>query len=116
MNLVRPVHDHDFADVVLGSAIPVVVGFTASWPGGDDALDPMLDELAAGNDRVGVVRLDVDAAPRTASAYGITTVPSVLVFNRGQMVLALPGIPTPLTILSMLRVALPAEPSPADPV
>lgn len=108
MNMVRSVHDHDFAELVLGSAVPVVVGFFAVDR--SDLCEPLvgvLDELAASGDGLGVVRVDVDEARRTSTAYGIDVVPSVVIFNAGTMLLAVPGVPSCDTVLHMLRAALP---------
>ncbi|MCD4536130.1 hypothetical protein LRP67_18730 [Nocardioides sp. cx-169] len=65
---------------------------------------------------VGTVRVDVDAAPRTSTAYGISVVPSVVVFSGGTMLLALPGVPSRDTILHILRVAAAAPSTTAGPV
>lgn len=112
MNGVRTVHDHDFRSVVLGSTIPVVVGFCASWSVACEPLGGVLDEIAAAVDWLGVVRLDVDTAPLTAGAYRVGSVPSVLVFNRGGLLVALPGVPAATTILAIVSAALPAPARP----
>lgn len=109
MTVVRTARDHDFGDVVLGAAVPVVVGFCTtvrSTP--REPLVDVLEELAAIGDDIGVVRVDVGEAPLTAAVYGISVVPSVVVFNGGTMLLALPGVPGRDTILHLLRAALPA--------
>lgn len=117
MNVVRKVHDGDFADVVLGSAVPVVVGFCADDRSpASEPLTVVLDEIAAAGSDLGVVRVDVDSAPRMSTAYGISVVPSVVVFSGGTMLLALPGVPSRDTILHMLRVAAAAPPTTAWPV
>lgn len=116
MSVVRRVLDRDFADVVLGSAIPVVVGFSASWSAACAPLIAVLDELAVDATSPSVVRVDIDAAPRTAAAYGISSVPSVLVFNAGALVLALPGAPTSAAIKSMVHVAVPASAPSSGPL
>lgn len=110
MNPVRRVHDHDFADVVLGAATPVVVGFCAGSSAACDLLEPVLDELAAAAPGLGVALVDIDVSPRTAAAHRVTSVPTVLAFNAGQLLLALPGTPSQNTILSMVALALPRTP------
>ena len=114
MSPVRSVHDHDFSDVVLGSAVPVVVGFCASdRPTACDPLVSVLDSLAAGGHRIGVARVDVDQAPLTSAAYGASTVPSVVVFDGGAMALALPGVPSLELVLHMLGPMV-DRPAPAE--
>ena len=114
MNAVRRVHDHDFADVVLGAATPVVVGFCAGSSVACQALEPVLDELATGSPGLGVALVDVDDAPQTAAAHRVTTVPTVLAFSRGRLLLALPGTPSKDTILRMVELALPRTPEVAE--
>jgi len=116
VNVVRPAHDEDFADVVLGSAVPVVVGFCAAdRPAACEPLISVLEELAAAADDIGVVRVDVDDAPTTSAAYGISVVPSIVVFNAGTMVLALPGTPSRETVQHLLRVAVSPSTSAPQP-
>ncbi|RYI98804.1 MAG: hypothetical protein EON52_27380, partial [Actinomycetales bacterium] len=114
VNSVRRVHDHDFADVVLGAATPVVVGFCAGSSAACDDLEPMLDELAAATPGLAVALLDVDQSPRTAVTRWDAAVPTVLAFSGGQLLLALPGTPSTNTILSMVALALPRTPEVAE--
>lgn len=107
MNGVRRVHEHDFADIVLGAAMPVVVGFGATSSPACAPLEPALDELAAAAAWLAVALLDIDAAPGIAAAHQVASVPSVLAFSGGRLLLALPGTPTSQTILRMLELALP---------
>jgi thioredoxin 1 len=77
--------DANFESEVLGSDVPVLVDFHATWCGPCKVLAPIVEKLAdemAGKLKVG--KLDVDQAPRTAAKYGITSVPTVMVFQGGQ--------------------------------
>jgi len=74
----------------------VLVDFWAAWCPPCRMLSPLVDELAREYDgRVRVGKLDVDLSPEVASRYGITSIPSLLVFQGGQVVAqrvgALPG-------------------------
>jgi thioredoxin 1 len=81
---VRDVTDSDFDDVVLRAGGAAVVDFWAPWCGPCKAVEPVLAELAEERPDVAFVKLDVDANPRTASRYGVLSLPTVIVFDRGR--------------------------------
>jgi thioredoxin 1 len=78
------VAESDFERVVLESAQPTVVDFTASWCGPCKALAPVIEGLASDYaDRVTVTKVDVDESPKLAARYGVRSVPTVMLFAQG---------------------------------
>lgn len=80
------VTDDSFDSEVLQSATPVLVDFTATWCGPCQALAPTLEAVAgeyAG--KVKVVKCDVDNARSTAMRFGISSVPTLLLFKQGEV-------------------------------
>jgi thioredoxin 1 len=78
--------DSTFAAEVLASDLPVLVEFWAEWCPPCHRLAPVLDELAAEYaGRARVVKVDVDANPKTAQAYGILAMPTLSLFRGGQL-------------------------------
>ncbi|MFK0181273.1 thioredoxin [Streptomyces xanthochromogenes] len=89
---VDEVTDETFADVVRGSALPVLVEFTADWCGPCRQLAPVLSAMAAEEaDRLKIVQLDVDRNPATTAQYGVLSMPTLMVFVDGEPVKSMVG-------------------------
>ena len=77
--------DANFDTEVLSSDQPVLVDFWAEWCHPCKMLGPTIDEIAeeyAGRAKVG--KFDVDANRQTAMNYGITSIPTVILFKNGE--------------------------------
>ena len=84
--------DATFDQVVRGSDTPVLVDFWAPWCGPCRAVAPAVERLAqefAG--RALVAKLNVDENPRSAQRFGITGIPALYIFKRGQVAERLVG-------------------------
>jgi thioredoxin 1 len=76
--------DATFQQDVLDSELPVLVDF---WCGPCKAIAPLLDQIA--DEKVGrlrIAKLDVDQNRRTAMQFGVSSIPTLLVFKGGKLV------------------------------
>jgi thioredoxin len=87
------VTDRDFGEQVLRSEQPVLVDFWAEWCGPCRVLGPVIDSLSREfSGRVRVAKVDVDANQEVAARYGIRSIPTVMLFDKGQVVNTFVGV------------------------
>ncbi|HEX6921188.1 MAG TPA: thioredoxin [Actinomycetes bacterium] len=88
----KTVTDETFTADVLQNDKPVIVDFWAEWCGPCRQVAPILEEIAGEHsDKISVVKLNVDENPQTAAHYGITSIPTMNVYQGGQVVKTIVG-------------------------
>lgn len=102
------VTDATFDQVVGNSSTPVLVDFWAEWCGPCKMIAPVLEELSQELDgRLTIAKLDVDYNPDTAMAYGVMSIPTLLVFKNGEAVDRIVGFQPKAQLLRRLEQHLP---------
>lgn len=92
---------------VMNAPVPVVVDFWAEWCGPCRMVSPIIDELASDYDgRVNFAKVNVDKAQDIASKYGIMSIPTVILFNKGEEVTKHIGAASKDNFRSMIDKAL----------
>jgi len=87
MSKALTLNDTDFAKEVAESTIPVLVDFWATWCGPCQMMGPVVDGIAQDYDgKVKVMKLNVDANPMIPAKFGIRGIPTLLLFQNGEVV------------------------------
>ena len=87
MSKVESVTDADFESTVLKSVQPVLVDFWAEWCGPCRMIAPIVEDIAGElGMKAKVLKMDIDANPRTPMSLGIMSIPTVILFKDGKPV------------------------------
>jgi thioredoxin 1 len=87
------VNDANFEAEVLQSPQAVLVDFWAPWCGPCRMIAPVIEELAGENaGNVKIAKLNIDDSPNTPAAYGVSSIPTIMVFKGGEVVERFVGV------------------------
>ncbi len=78
------INDGNFKKEVLESSLPVLVDFWAEWCAPCRMVAPIIAELSKQFEgKVKVAKINVDENPQSAATYGITAIPTLVIFKNG---------------------------------
>ena len=93
----------NFKEEVLESDRKVLVDFWAPWCGPCRMVSPIVDEIAEENSAVKVAKINIDEQPQLASQYGVMSIPTLMVFENGDIAGKAVGARNKAFILQMLE-------------
>ncbi len=92
----------NFESEVLNSTVPVIVDFWAPWCGPCRMLGPVIEQIANERSDIKVGKVNVDEEGDLAAKFGITSIPTIILFKEGKAEKQLMGVRPKAQILAML--------------
>ena len=90
--MIREIEDNNFEELVEGKESVVVVDLWASWCGPCKMIAPIMEDLSKElGDKVDFVKVNVDDCPVVSQKYRVASIPTIMIFNKGNVVETLVG-------------------------
>lgn len=107
MENAKPVNTKSWQTEVMDSQVPVFVDFWAEWCGPCRMVSPVVEELASEYPgKVKFVKVNVDESGELASKYNVFSIPTLAVFNKGEIIAQQVGAASKASYKNMIENAL----------
>lgn len=100
---VMNINKNNFQEEVMNSEKPVLLDFWASWCGPCRMVSPIVDEIAEERNDIKVCKVNIDEQGELAAAFGVMSIPTLIVMKDGKIVNQTAGARPKGQILAMLN-------------
>ncbi len=98
-------NDSNFEEQVLKNKNLVLCDFWAEWCGPCKQISPILEELSEElkENKITIVKVNIDENPETPSKYGIMSIPTLLLFKEGKLISTQVGLQQKSDLISWIE-------------
>ena len=96
------INKNNYQEEVLNSDKPVLLDFWAPWCGPCRMVVPIIEQIAEERSDIKVGKINVDENPELASRYGVMTIPTLIVMEKGEILQQVSGARNKTAILALL--------------
>jgi thioredoxin 1 len=106
--MIKNLNNDNFETEVFNSERPVLVDFFATWCAPCQMLAPTIKQLSDEpiSQQVSFAKIDIDKAPDITQFYGVMSVPTLILFNKGKEELRITGVHSKEEIIKKLHTAI----------
>lgn len=97
------VNKENFKEEILNSEKRVLLDFFAEWCGPCRMVAPILSELAEEHPEFVIAKVNVDKEPELASEFGVMSIPTLVVLEKGEVINRVTGARPKAALLSLLE-------------
>lgn len=100
--MVKHINTDNFEEEVIKAEGKVLVDFFATWCGPCTMLAPVLELVADSKPEVKIVKVDVDEEPELATRYKVMSIPTLMVFEKGEVIKKSLGVISKAELLDLI--------------